>query len=40
MLRTLHGDLTLRDSGFLGRDEGWDDVTWWLFERSDAGRRG
>ncbi len=21
------------DSGFLGRDEGWDDVTWWLFER-------
>ena len=40
MLGTLHGDLTLRDSGFLGRDEGWDDVTWWLFERNDAGQRG
>jgi pseudaminic acid biosynthesis-associated methylase len=21
------------DSGFLGKDEGWDDITWWLFER-------
>ena len=21
------------EQGFLGRDEGWDDVTWWLFER-------
>jgi spore coat polysaccharide biosynthesis protein SpsF len=20
-------------TGFLSRDEGWDDVTWWLFER-------
>ena len=26
-------ELALVDQGFLGRDEGWDDVTWWLFER-------
>lgn len=28
---------TLRqvESGFLGRDDGWDDVTWWLFERGE-----
>lgn len=24
--------LRLRDQGFLGRDEGWDDVTWWVLE--------
>lgn len=30
----LFPDLTLRDTGFLSRDSGWDDVTWWLFERS------
>ena len=23
-------------SGFLGQDEGWDDVTWWLFEQRAA----
>jgi pseudaminic acid biosynthesis-associated methylase len=33
VLAELHDDLVLRESGFLGRDEGWDDVTWWLFER-------
>lgn len=27
--------LRLVDSGFLGRENGWDDVTWWLFERGD-----
>ena len=27
-------DLRLVERGFLGRDEGWDDVTWWLFERA------
>jgi pseudaminic acid biosynthesis-associated methylase len=27
-------ELELVDSGFLGRDEGWDDVTWWLFRRA------
>ena len=26
-------ELTLLESGRLSRDEGWDDVTWWLFER-------
>jgi pseudaminic acid biosynthesis-associated methylase len=25
--------LRLVDNGFLGRDKGWDDVTWWLFEK-------
>jgi pseudaminic acid biosynthesis-associated methylase len=29
----LFPELTLVDSGHLDRDEGWDDVTWWLFER-------
>ena len=26
-------DLRLLEQGHLDRDEGWDDVTWWLFER-------
>jgi pseudaminic acid biosynthesis-associated methylase len=30
----LFPELELVDRGFLGRDEGWDDVTWWLFRRS------
>lgn len=29
----LFPELMLRKSGFLGRDQGWDDVTWWLFEK-------
>jgi pseudaminic acid biosynthesis-associated methylase len=29
---SLFPELQLVDRGFLGRDEGWDDVTWWLFE--------
>lgn len=24
--------LRLRDQGFLGHDEGWDDITWWALE--------
>jgi len=28
--------LTLRRQGFLSRGEGWDDVTYWIFERSRA----
>jgi pseudaminic acid biosynthesis-associated methylase len=30
----LFAELKLVKQGFLGRDAGWDDVTWWLFERS------
>ena len=26
-------DLTMTDTGFLSRGDGWDDVTWWLLER-------
>ena len=26
-------DLTMTDTGFLSRRDGWDDVTWWLLER-------
>lgn len=29
----LFPDLEHVDRGFLGRNEGWDDVTWWLFRR-------
>jgi pseudaminic acid biosynthesis-associated methylase len=31
---SLFPELQLVESGFLGRDEGWDDVTWWLFRRA------
>jgi spore coat polysaccharide biosynthesis protein SpsF len=33
MFAELFPDWEPADSGFLSRDEGWDDVTWWLFER-------
>jgi ubiquinone/menaquinone biosynthesis C-methylase UbiE len=26
-------ELTLLGHGFLGKDDGWDDVDWWLFEK-------
>lgn len=29
----LFPELRLRKQGFLSRDEGWDDVTYWLFEK-------
>ncbi len=29
----LFPELRLHRQGFLGRDTGWDDVTWWAFER-------
>ncbi|MCU0268688.1 MAG: methyltransferase domain-containing protein [Acidimicrobiales bacterium] len=30
---SLFPDHRLAERGFLGRDTGWDDITWWLFER-------
>jgi pseudaminic acid biosynthesis-associated methylase len=33
LYRELFPELELLESGELGRDEGWDDVTWWLFRR-------
>ena len=32
----LFAELALKDHGFLGRDQGWDDVTYWMFEKKDA----
>jgi pseudaminic acid biosynthesis-associated methylase len=29
----LFPDWSQADMGFLSKDDGWDDVTWWLFER-------
>ena len=29
----LFSGLKLREQGFLGHDEGWDDVTYWVFEK-------
>lgn len=34
LYRELFPELRLIDQGILGRSEGWDDVTWWLFEKS------
>lgn len=34
ILQELFPELSLLESGFLGKDAGWDDVTWWLFERA------
>jgi len=34
LYRELFPELTLRGQGFLGKDQGWDDVTWWLFEKA------
>jgi hypothetical protein len=30
------GQLQLAFSGFLGTEDGFDDVTWWLFERTSS----
>lgn len=32
MFQELVPELHLVGEGFLGRDDGWDDITWWLFE--------
>lgn len=34
LFRELFPDLTLVRQGTLSRDEGWDDVTWWLLEKA------
>jgi len=33
LYRELFPELELLESGHLDRDEGWDDVTWWLFAK-------
>ena len=33
LYQSLFPELELRSQGLLGRDEGWDDTTWWLLER-------
>ena len=33
LFRSLFPDLRLLRQGFLPRSSGWDDVTWWLFEK-------
>jgi pseudaminic acid biosynthesis-associated methylase len=33
LYRELFPQLEQRRNGFLGRDQGFDDVTWWLFEK-------
>jgi spore coat polysaccharide biosynthesis protein SpsF len=34
MYHELFPELTLRKQGFLSRADGWDDVTYWVFERT------
>jgi len=34
MYRDLFPELTLRKEGHLTAAEGFDDVTWWLFEKA------
>lgn len=34
----LFPQLSLHSSGFLGKNAGWDDVTWWLFQLSSEDR--
>jgi pseudaminic acid biosynthesis-associated methylase len=34
MYQELFPNLQLCATGFLGRDQGWDDVTYWLFEKA------
>ncbi len=33
LYQELFPELDLVEQGFLGQADGWDDVTWWLFER-------
>lgn len=34
LYRELFPELRQLDQGFLARSDGWDDVTWWLFEKA------
>jgi pseudaminic acid biosynthesis-associated methylase len=36
MYQRLFPDLQLRKQGFLSSDQGWDDVTFWMFEKARA----
>jgi len=36
LYQQLFSDLSLRKKGFLSKAEGWDDVTYWMFEKSRA----
>ena len=36
LYRELYPSLVLEKQGFLSRDQGWDDVTWWLFRKADS----
>jgi pseudaminic acid biosynthesis-associated methylase len=36
LYRSLFPELVLVDTGFLGAESGWDNVTWWLFDKSAA----
>ncbi len=33
LYQELFPELELRGQGFLGRDSGWDDITYWIFEK-------
>ncbi|MBA3845739.1 MAG: methyltransferase domain-containing protein [Planctomycetes bacterium] len=33
LFQELFPELIARDRGFLGKADGWDDITWWLFEK-------
>lgn len=33
LYQALFPELTLRKQGFMGKDQGWDDVTYWVFEK-------
>ncbi len=34
--QSLFPELKLRKQGFLSKDEGWDDVTYWIFEKTQV----
>lgn len=36
MYLELFPELKLRKQGFLSREDGWDDVTWWVLEKQQA----